>query len=207
MNWNDLVCYNPETGDLVWKTRTEEMFVHARYAQHWNKLWAGKLAGRKFFKHRTGRPHQINIIAKIGSDKIATGAHRVIWEMHYGPIPHGMVIDHINGNPFDNRLRNLRLATLAQNARNARKNSNNTSGFKGVSFHKVTQKWSASIRIGRRSRHLGLFDSPEEAHGAYMLASSAEYGDFANHGSIETAASHDYDRVVIPLEEAIRMRL
>lgn len=48
-------------------------------------------------------------------------AHRLIWEMHNGPIPYGYVVDHINQDPSDNRLENLRLATLSENNCNARR--------------------------------------------------------------------------------------
>lgn len=48
-------------------------------------------------------------------------AHRLIWEMHNGPIPDGYVVDHINQDPSDNRLENLRLATLSENNCNARR--------------------------------------------------------------------------------------
>jgi len=97
-----------------------------------------------------GRGHAILLIAKdavAGSFDTSRGsgyyvvflhkkgytAHRVIWEMHNGPIPDDLMIDHINGDSSDNRLPNLRLVTKRVNARNQKKRSCNTSGVTGVS--------------------------------------------------------------------------
>lgn len=81
--------------------------------------------------------------------------HRLIWEIHNGQIPSGMVIDHINGNPGDNRIENLRCVTQQINLLNKRKQSNNASGITGVGFHKQRNKWRATFM----NRHLGVFDS------------------------------------------------
>ena len=80
--------------------------------------------------------------------------HRVIWEMHNGPIPVDMIVDHINGKPLDNRLCNLRMTTQETNARNRRKASNNTSGIQGVRYmeHKGGQYWTAYWAENRRQK-------------------------------------------------------
>lgn len=96
--------------------------------------------------------------------------------------PESMLIDHINRNPLDNRRSNLRICTHQQNQCNRGKQSNNTSGFKGVCWHKGNQKWVAEIRINGKCKHLGYFDDPEEAHQTYIRTAQKLHGDFANFG-------------------------
>lgn len=67
--------------------------------------------------------------------------HRVIYEMFNGPIPAGMIIDHLDGNPHNNRIENLRLVTFIENSRNMRKFSTNTTGHVGVSYTASTNSW------------------------------------------------------------------
>lgn len=105
-------------------------------------------------------------------------AHRLAWLYIHGEWPE--FIDHINGDPFDNRLSNLRLATGSQNNYNQRRNSRNISGFKGVSYFSKTGQWRAAINIGKRHRkHLGLYATPEEAAIVYRRAAAELYGEFA----------------------------
>jgi len=93
--------------------------------------------------------------------------HRAVWEAEYGPVPDGYEIDHVNRNPRDNRLHNLRLATRSQNALNSSKPSRR-SRFRGVCFCKQTCRWSASIRYDGKKQNLGRFDTQEEAHAAWL---------------------------------------
>lgn len=104
--------------------------------------------------------------------------HRLAWLYMTGEWPpHN--IDHINGDPSDNRLVNLRPATQAENCRNTRLRSNNTSGFKGVYFAKYSQRWAAAIRVDGHLRYLGSFETAEEAHAAYCGAATQFHGEFA----------------------------
>ena len=80
---------------------------------------------------------------------------------------------------LDNRKENLRIATIGQNNRNKRKYKTNTSGFKGVSLHTASKKWSAQIRCGGNPIYLGLFETPEEAHAAYSLKAKELHKEFA----------------------------
>lgn len=77
-------------------------------------------------------------------------AHRIIWELHYGPIPDGMQIDHKDTNKLNNKLDNLRLATRANNQMNQVLRSDNTSGVKGIHWVKRTQVWNAEIWLNRK---------------------------------------------------------
>jgi hypothetical protein len=93
--------------------------------------------------------------------------------------PDGKMIDHKNVNPLDNRRENLRVCTTQQNQCNKNKQSNNTSGFKGVSFHKRDQKFQAHIKINGKKKHLGYFVTAEAAHDAYKRAAIQHNGEFA----------------------------
>lgn len=104
--------------------------------------------------------------------------HRIIWEMHFGEIPSGYVVDHINGNGLDNRIENLRLAKPTENQYNTRVRKDNTSGVRGVCWHKATGKWSAAIRINGRARHLGLFDDIDTAKSTRLRHEKELHGEF-----------------------------
>lgn len=73
--------------------------------------------------------------------------------------PKGMEIDHINRNKLDNRKCNLRICTKSENRHNVGVRSNSTSGIKGISFHKLTNKWQARIQINKKRITIGLFDN------------------------------------------------
>ena len=92
--------------------------------------------------------------------------------------PEGLEVDHKDGNGLNNRRLNLRLAEAVQNKRNTKIARHNTSGFKGVTFHKQTGKWHAQIQHFGRHISLGLHKSPEAAHEAYCNGSSQYHGDF-----------------------------
>lgn len=89
------------------------------------------------------------------------------------------LVDHINGNSLDNRRANLRPATNAENMRNRRRQRNNTSGFKGVSFHKAMGKWRAQISLEGRRRHLSYHATVDDAARAYDVAALDLHGEFA----------------------------
>ena len=110
-------------------------------------------------------------------------AHRLAWLHVFGVWPERQ-IDHINENKSDNRLENLRLATQSENSSNRGAQKNNTSGFKGVVWHKHKKKWMAQIRAGGKQKYLGLFSSAESAYAAYCESASDLHGDFANTGTV-----------------------
>ncbi len=93
--------------------------------------------------------------------------------------PPNVCVDHINGNGLDNRRENLRFCNQSQNLSNVGKRSNNKSGYKGVTFESQTSKWRASITVNYRTKHLGRFNSPEEAAHAYDKAALELHGKFA----------------------------
>ena len=92
--------------------------------------------------------------------------HRVIYEMHNGPISADVDIDHINRDRSDNRIENLRLATRSQNIQNA---YNRGTARRG-------DKWRARILIDEKRITLGTYNTEEEAHQAYVEAKKKYHG-------------------------------
>lgn len=119
----------------------------------------------------------------IGHDKTRFEyMHRVIMErMIDRPLLKSEQVDHIDLNPLHNWRSNLRMATRSQNGANRRVPKNNTSGFKGVSYHSQRHKWRATIQFNGKYMHLGLFNSPEEAHKKYCEVAKELYGEFARY--------------------------
>jgi hypothetical protein len=91
-------------------------------------------------------------------------------------------IDHIDGNPKNNCRDNLRICTNAENTRNRKKPKTNTSGYKGVSWHKFHKRWSAKITSNEKQHHLGYFTTANEAYNAYCIAAKKYHKEFANYG-------------------------
>jgi hypothetical protein len=99
-------------------------------------------------------------------------AHRLVWLYMYGYFP-DKHIDHINGNPSDNRLCNLREATQAENMQNIRyKPRGYRPGLLGTSYRKdvIKKPWTSQIVLRGRKRFLGFFETEEQAHDAYLEA-------------------------------------
>lgn len=102
--------------------------------------------------------------------------HRLIFLFHYGYIP--QIIDHIDGNPHNNKIENLREATQSQNMMNSKIRKNNTSGYKGITFHKKMKKWLAQADFNKKHYYLGLYNTKEEAHAVakeFRLKNFGEY--------------------------------
>jgi hypothetical protein len=149
-----LLEYDPCTGLFSWKLKKRG---------HVNP---GDKAG-----YSCGRGY---VYIKIGQKRYS--AHRLAWFYVHGVWPSDE-IDHINGNRSDNRIKNLREANHAQNTQNSKTRAHNTSGMKGVGLHKG--KWRALIRVEGKSKHLGYFATPGDAHAAYCSAATELHGEFA----------------------------
>lgn len=97
-------------------------------------------------------------------------AHRVCWALHYGSWPKGQ-IDHVNGVRHDNRIENLRDSTPSQNGQNQSITARCVSGFKGAR-PKPSGRYEAQIGHQGRRIYIGTYDTPQEAHAAYLTAKS-----------------------------------
>lgn len=161
---NTLLDYKPTTGALYWKPRVGD----DRATKAFNTKFAGKPAGtldkRGYFRVMVDK--EIHLVA------------RVVWTMVNGPTD--KYIDHkkpVTGKPSDNKLSNLRAATPSENRQNSRLMKDKDVALKGVT--KIGEKYRGSIRIGKKTTHLGLFTTPEEAHAAYVGAAKLAFGEFA----------------------------
>lgn len=157
----ELLNYDPGTGVLTWKPRSQKWFSYPNFHIHWNSRWAGKVAGTK-----NKRGYLVmNVLNRIMT------AHRLAWMIHYGEIP-GQAIDHINGDKTDNRLENLRSISQEKNTQNRRLSAKGKDLPLGVFPVLGSKKGKVFARIiaGKKRFYLGTFSTPEEAHKAYLKA-------------------------------------
>lgn len=166
----DAFDYNPDTGIIVWRPRKIEDCKSAAECKRWNTSYAGKEVGRG----TDGRYRKTKFRGRY------LLVHQVVWFWATGEFPK-MEIDHINGNPFDNRLTNLREVTPSQNCRNKRLPSDNTSGVIGVAPARSKGKWIAHIMTSQGNVYLGTFPSVEMAAVARKAAEKVA-GYHRNHG-------------------------
>ena len=158
-----LFIYDADTGQFIWRKPRQGTSV-------------GAIAGCVITNRTTGRQY-----IHIGVNGDHHLAHRLAWFYVHGEWP-ANDIDHIDGDGLNNRLENLRQATRSENCWNRGAQSTNTSGYKGVCWHKNRNKWVASITADGRQKHLGYFKTPELAYAAYCDAAVILHGDFANFG-------------------------
>jgi hypothetical protein len=110
----------------------------------------------------------------INTNLKVSGKHKII-SLHrfLTNAPDGYVVDHIDGNPLNNRRSNLRVCRQAENVQNTHRiRSDNTSGFKGVSWSKEKRKWHAYVKVNGKRKHIGYFNDLEVASKAVAMARS-----------------------------------
>jgi hypothetical protein len=150
-----LLDYNPDTGILTWKVSPSTKFK------------AGMRAGS------VGPRGYVKVTIKCRGYQ----AHRIAWKLFYGHDPE-KIIDHIDHDKSNNKIKNLRLATNSENLANQKLSVSSTSGAKGVSFHKCSSKWEAYIAVNGKRKHLGLYTTIKEAKDAYNSAAKEIFKEF-----------------------------
>jgi hypothetical protein len=152
--------YDPVTGIFTWK--------EVRYS---NSL-ANTLINARDVGRRAGT--NLKGYVNIWLDGRGYGAQRLAFLYMTGRWPVEQV-DHINRNRSDNRWCNLREVTLRENLLNKSVYSNNTSGIPGVNWHKRDKKWYVRINTAAGRKHVGAYESIEEATAARKQAEK-KYG-------------------------------
>ncbi len=150
-----LLSYDPRTGAITWRT--------ARGPRR-----CGDEAG---YIDRHGYRRVCVLGRKLYS-------HHIAFALSVGAWPSER-IDHRNGDRQDNRAENLRPASQSENIANARTRSDNSSGVKGVYWHRASKKWLAQIKIQGKRHYLGVFENIDAAAAAYKSAAMSAFGEFA----------------------------
>lgn len=139
-----LFDYNPETGSVIRRVGV------ARNGHYGTR--AGAEVG-----------HLENGYKRVVIKNKKYQLHRVCWAIFHGDCSEDLVIDHINRNRSDNRIKNLRLVTNRENTTNCRISKNNTSGYSGVHYATGKGKWRATIWNNGKLESLGSFGFKEDA--------------------------------------------
>ena len=172
-----LLRYEPITGLLFWRERGVEWFKDTpkRTAEHTCNQWNSKWAGREAFAC-------VTIEGRLRGGLFGYNylAHRVIWAMETGEWPKDQ-IDHEDGDPVNNRFKNLRDVTHNTNQKNMRLRDDNTSSYCGVSMRRDTGKWRAFIAIDGKHTSLGSFKCITAAAVARKIA-DVKHDYYINHG-------------------------
>ena len=152
----DLIDYDPKTGIMRWKVCKA------------SRINIGDIiTGKMKLGH-----------LRVGIDGQRYLAHRIAWFHYYGkwPTKH---IDHIDNNPENNAINNLRECTPAQNLWNRPAQCNSLLSLKGVSFDTRRGTWFARIMVEGKLHWLSSYNSPELAHAGYIKAAKKLHGEFA----------------------------
>ena len=163
------------SSQILTQARLKELFDYDGERLIWKNSKGSAAAG-----------HVAGYIDSKGYTRIKVGGgrypgHRLIWLYVYGSWPENE-IDHIDGDPSNNRIENLRDVARSINQRNSKKRANNVSGITGVSWDSFKRKWLAHIKIKGKSINLGCYNCKYRAASVRHLAQELHGGFTARHG-------------------------
>jgi hypothetical protein len=121
----------------------------------------------------TGYVRRVKYLKDGKNKQVTIYMHRLIAQT-----PKGFITDHWDLNKLNNQKNNLRICIQSDNCKNQSLHKNNTSGYKGVSWNKLKNKWHVGIWLKRINIHIGYFKNKKEAAKAYDLASIKYHGEF-----------------------------
>lgn len=165
---NRILIYEPLTGILRWRYRPE-------FNKTWNTRMVGRVAGAR--KSRNGRSSEIQVSVTVGGEQRLYRSHCLIWCMVTGVMP-DVLIDHADGDPYNNRWVNLRKGNNSTNAMNRHLVAGSVP-YKGVHFISRLNKFAAQIKKSGKCKWLGTYVSAEDAALAYDLECECLHGEFA----------------------------
>lgn len=157
-----ILNYDPDTGLLTWARDKNPQ---------WNGLLAGNLNAKGYRRIKINRRLYL--------------AHRIAYLMGKGIDPGRFEVDHRDGNPLNNKLLNLRLASHGSNQANGPGYSGCSSRHRGVSYCNRSQKWVAAISKDTKKHWLGYFNCEDRAAAAYNDAAKRLFGEFARLNILE----------------------
>ena len=171
----ELVRLDAETGDLYWKPRMPRHFTPSarKSSEHLCSNWNSRYASTRALACIAASGHLTGRIF----DRLFY-AHRVVFALTHGRWP-SMSIDHIDGNPANNRPGNLRDVSHAENHKNQFLRKNSTHGVLGVSWNARLRKWMAHITVNGKYHHLGFHYVKDDAAAARRQA-EVRFGFFNN---------------------------
>lgn len=150
--------FDYKDGNLYWKEN-----------QYRNKV-KGKIAGSI----------TSNNYIRIALNKKHYLGHRLIFLFHHGYLPEK--IDHKDNNTLNNKIENLRAATIEQNGYNCKISKRNTSGYKNVFWNKYRKKWQVILQINKKQKYFGLYFDKEVANFVAETMRYKYHKEFANNG-------------------------
>lgn len=153
-----------------------ELFDYIDGDLYWKKSGAGRKSGA------LAGGIGVDGYRRIGINGMRYYTHRIIYIWHHAFCP--PYLDHIDGDPLNNSINNLREATIRQNGMNRKKGKyydgkQTSSIYKGVVWHKRTKRWQVQIKIGDKMEYFGSFAHEIEAAKAYNSVAIKYYGEFA----------------------------
>jgi uncharacterized protein YkuJ len=165
-----------QTQMLGTSVRFNEAFEYRDGDIYWainpNNIIIGSLAGATY----------VNGYRRVKLDGKMYAVHRVVWVMFNGDIPDGLHIDHIDGNPKNNSIQNLRLVTHSQNCMNRKPKKTNT-GVPNVSYSKHNNKYRVSVTAKNQTGFFGWFDDLELAELVAIEARDKFHNKYARIGA------------------------